>query len=306
MSEHENRREVGPAWHWTTSTSQSGDPSESWRIPEVPPPRAYRFAAPRPNYILHLVLFLASILSTALIGGILYSVSIMAILLAHEMGHYLMARRYRVPATLPYFIPMPLSIFGTMGAVIRMASLGADRKALFDIGVAGPIAGLVLAVPACLIGLSMSDVVEMASLREGYVNLGSSIFFQWLSDIFFPSVPEGHDVRLHPVAFAGWAGLFVTALNLLPIGQLDGGHAAYALLGRRAHGLALVAAAGFVGLAVFVSPQWLFLAALLFVFGLRHPPTADDTVPIGPGRRALGLVLLGVFVLSFTPRPFSP
>jgi membrane-associated protease RseP (regulator of RpoE activity) len=285
------------------------EPSGPEPTPEPLPYPAYPYPAPRPigrpNFWLHGALFLGSIVSTTLIGGPLYGASIMAILLAHEMGHYLVARHYRVPASLPYFIPMPISIFGTMGAVIRMASLGADRRVLFDIGVAGPLAGLVLAIPACLIGLSMSHVVQISTMGPGQINLGSSILFQWFSDLFFGKLPEGYDITLHPIAFAGWAGLFVTALNLLPIGQLDGGHVIYALLGRRSKWVSGAVAVGFAAMAVFVNLQWLFLAALLFLFGIRHPPTADDTVPIDGKRRVLGILLMIFLILSFTPKPFT-
>lgn len=258
------------------------------------------------NWPLHLGLFVATAIATWLTAGPLYAVAIMSILLAHEMGHYLTARHYGVPATLPYFIPMPLiSLFGTMGALIRMATQGANRRMLFDIAVAGPIAGMVLAVPACLIGLKLSRVVDIGAMDGSHINLGTSLLFQWFSDIIVGPLGPGQDIELHPIAFAGWAGLFVTSLNLIPVGQLDGGHVAYALLGRRAHWLAIVVAIGFIALAIFVSWSWVALAIMVALFGLRHPPIGDDSTPIGRPRLLLGLALLLLFALTFTPRPFN-
>lgn len=281
-------------WGPTTSTTGPSEPIE----PD------HRRLLGRPNIPLHALLFGLTVLTTSLVGGPVYSATIVAILLAHEMGHYVMARIRSVPATLPYFIPVPLPPFGTLGAVIRMANVGADRRVLFDIGVAGPIAGLVLAIPACLIGLALSEVVAVPEVQEGYISLGSPILFQWFSDLIKGPLPDGYDIRLHPVAFAGWAGLFVTALNLLPVGQLDGGHAAYALFGRRTRLLSLAVALGFMALAIFYSREWILMASLLLLFGVRHPPTADDSVPIDSRRKVIAAALLILFVLCFTPRPF--
>jgi membrane-associated protease RseP (regulator of RpoE activity) len=173
---------------------------------------------------------------------------------------------------------------------------------LFDIAVAGPLAGLVLAVPACVYGLMNSHIADMPP--DNYATFGSSLFFQWLTDTLVGKPGPGQDVLLHPIAFAGWAGLFVTSLNLLPIGQLDGGHIAYALLGRRvAHLVAVATVVGLVALAVFVSPSWWFIAVLSALFGLRHPPTSDDWTPIDGRRMMLGVFLLLVFIVTFTPRP---
>ena len=253
---------------------------------------------------LHLLLFVLTCGTTFLVGGPSFAAALMVILLSHEMGHYLQARRYGVPATLPFFIPLPLPPFGTMGAVIRMNQLGADRRVLFDIGVTGPLAGLALAVPLTLWGLAHSMVIPLDSPEVG-LELGDSLLMQAMVRLVVGLVPEGHDVLLHPVAFAGWAGLFVTALNLLPIGQLDGGHVAYAILGRaRARRLALAALAGFILVAVFVSPIWTVMAVLVLVMGPGHPPTADDTVPLGRVRRWVGYAALLFCVLSFPPDPF--
>ncbi|TPW18234.1 MAG: putative peptidase M50 [bacterium] len=266
-------------------------PQVRWEPPPPYDPRHSYLPPPllKPNWPLHIGLFVATAIATWLTAGPLYAASIMSILLAHEMGHYLTARYYR----------------GTMGAVIRMATMGANRKLLFDIAVAGPIAGMVLAVPACVIGLKLSRVVDVGAMSGPHVNLGTSILFQWFSDVIVGPLGPGKDIELHPIAFAGWAGLFVTSLNLIPVGQLDGGHVAYALLGRRAHLLAIVVALAFIALAIFVSWSWVVLAAMVAFFGLRHPPTGDDSTPIGTPRLVVGVALLLLFALTFTPRPFE-
>ncbi len=252
---------------------------------------------------LNLILFVLTCGTTTLMGGPAYAAVLMTILLCHEMGHYLQARRYAVPATLPYFIPLPLPPFGTMGAVIRMNNLGADRRVLFDIGVTGPLAGLAVAIPATLWGLAHSRVVSLETIGEHQIWLGNSLLFAGLSRLLVGAVPAGFDVVLHPVAFAGWAGLFVTALNLLPIGQLDGGHVVYALLGRRSFAVSIAAAVGFALIAFFVNAAWTLMVLLVLLIGLRHPRTADDTVPLGRTRVVLGVAALIFFVLSFTPDP---
>lgn len=278
------------------------DTTITWTpLPPVGPPTARR----RSRLWLHAGLFAATIASTWLVGGVAYAATIMAILTAHEMGHYLLARRHRVPATLPYFIPLPLPPFGTMGALIRVESVGADRSQLFDIGVAGPVAGFLLALPACIVGVALSSVVPLATLdQDSYTRLQSPLLFEGIARLIHGKLPEGQDLLLHPVAFAGWAGLFVTALNLLPIGQLDGGHITYALFSRRwSQRISLLAALLFGALAVFYNRSYALMALLTFLFR-HHPPTADDSVPLTPGRRALGMALLLLLVLCFTPNPF--
>jgi membrane-associated protease RseP (regulator of RpoE activity) len=245
--------------------------------------------------------------------GWTFAIPMMAILLCHEFGHYFAARWHGVPASLPYFIPLPfLSPFGTMGAVISMPERIRSRNALLDIGAAGPLAGLVVALPVLAIGLSRSPVVVPSG---GWVE-GQSILYIAMKRAFVGDIPPGHDVLLDPTAFAGWAGLFVTVLNLLPIGQLDGGHVAYALFGplqdriaRVLHGaLPLV----FVyNLVTFRSAEpglvWLVWFGLLFVLtratGGNHPPTESPHEPLSPARRGIGLVCLALFVLLFMPTP---
>jgi membrane-associated protease RseP (regulator of RpoE activity) len=228
----------------------------------------------------------------------------MAILLAHELGHYFQARRYRVPASLPWFIPMPISLVGTMGAFIMMPPGIADRRKLFDIAITGPLAGLVPAVLLTLIGLQHSTVVDLAA-RPAVVLLGEPILFKLLGLLIFGPLAEGQDVLLHPIAYAGWVGIFITALNLVPIGQLDGGHILYALIGKKSHRIAVglwIAGTVAAALAYWV---WFPMLLLLFIMGPKHPPTADDSVPLGPIRIVLGWLSLMFLAIGFTPQPFT-
>ena len=260
----------------------------------------------------HVALFILTIFSTYYVGvlsdgwvkAIWYSLGIITILLTHEMGHYLMAKRHGVPTTLPYFIPIPLPPFGTMGAVIKMEGKIPHRRALFDVGVAGPLAGLVMIVPAILIGLRLSPIVEIASLGGGTMTLGDSLLFSFLARISIGSLPAGQDVLLHPLAFAGWVGLLVTALNLLPVGQLDGGHIMYALFWKKSKALSTVFYVIFIFICLFYYAGWLlFIVVLTFV--RRHPPTMDDVIPLDNKRKVIGIFALVVFILAFTPVPFG-
>ena len=258
----------------------------------------------RPRRLLPLVLFVGTCLSTYLTGGLAFSLPLMTILLAHELGHYFQARRYGVPASLPYFLPMPLSPIGTMGAVILMEPGRGNRRTLFDIAISGPLAGLVPALLFCVLGLQWSEVVVIADNQMGLM-LGEPPLFKLLVYATFGSLANGQDVILHPVAFAGWVGIFITALNLIPIGQLDGGHILYALLRQRAHLVAnalLLAAA----LAVVLGGYWgwTLMLLLLMWIGPAHPKTANDYVPMGTSRTVLGWVSLFFVPLGFTPMPF--
>jgi Zn-dependent protease len=226
----------------------------------------------------------------------------MTILVAHEMGHYLQSRRYKVPATFPFFIPFPISPFGTMGAVIILGAGVADRKSLFDIAISGPLAGLVFAIPITLIGLSQAHV-ELVNPAAG-AQYGDPLLLKWLARLFFGPIPADHDVILNPWLFAGWVGIFITALNLIPIGQLDGGHILYTLIGRRAHRIALLLlAAAITYMIVRREFAYVVIVALLFLSGPRHPPTANDQVPLGIGRILLGWLTLAFVIIGFTPVP---
>lgn len=251
-----------------------------------------------------IILFAATIFTTCRIG-LSYGLSIMTILLAHEMGHYLVARHYRVRASLPYFIPLPIGM-GTMGAVITMQQRIPNRTTLFDIGIAGPLAGLVVTIPAILIGLHLSETqpADQITAESGF--LGGSILFSFLSDLMTGGAGTATDrvIILHPIALAGWFGLFVTALNLLPVSQLDGGHVLYGLLGERSRRVAMAVYAGFLAMAIIVHRQWLPFAILILLMRPNHPPTLDTATPISRGRQILALVAFVLFIISFSPDPF--
>jgi membrane-associated protease RseP (regulator of RpoE activity) len=229
----------------------------------------------------------------------------MTTLLAHELGHFVQAHRYHVPASLPYFIPMPGSPIGTMGAVIVMQPGIGDRRSLFDIAITGPLAGLVPALLFSILGLHWSEVIVTAE-HSFALTLGEPLLFKLLGFLTFGPLPQGHDIALHPVGFAGWVGIFITALNLIPIGQLDGGHILYALLLRRAHKVALaLLVAALLAIVFWGYWGWTLMIVLLMWMGPAHPPTANDLVPLGTGRRALGWASLLFVPLGFTPVPFS-
>ena len=286
--------------------------NENWEIPKIdyetyPKQMGVWSILKRDRQWINVLLFLLTIASTYFVGrSWAYTVAIMSILFCHEMGHYLTARKYRIRATLPYFIPLPLPPFGTLGAVIRMEHIVPDRKALFDVGIAGPLAGLVVTLVAIVYGLEHSQVVALSSMNQGSLQLGDSLLFKWLSNLIIGTVPAGYDVMLHPVAYAGWVGLLVTALNLLPVGQLDGGHVVYALLGGRKSKIVFYAVmAGFTIVLIFFYWGWFLMALFILVFGFKHPPPMDDYTPVGRGRILLGIFILIVFFLSFTPVPFK-
>jgi membrane-associated protease RseP (regulator of RpoE activity) len=270
--------------------------------PAAPPPVSARS---RPRVVLPLLLFVATCISTLAVGGVAFSFAVMTILLCHEFGHFLQAARYRVPASLPYFIPMPGSPIGTMGAVIVMQPGMGNRRSLFDIGLTGPLAGLVPALLFSLVGLHWSQVVPTDGHSFG-LTLGEPLIFKLMAYLVVGPLPTGTDIALHPVAYAGWVGIFITALNLFPIGQLDGGHVLYALLLRRAHGIAQgVLLAAMVAVVVFGYWGWSLMILLLMIMGPVHPPTANDYVPLGMGRTILGWASLLFVPLGFTPVPFS-
>jgi membrane-associated protease RseP (regulator of RpoE activity) len=253
--------------------------------------------------ILKIILFLLTCASTFFVQGIYYSVAIMTILLSHEMGHYFMSRRYGVPATLPYFLPFPLSPFGTFGAIIKMRGVICDKKALFDIGVAGPLAGFIVAVPFIVLGIKWSTVTAISPEMQA-IQLGDPLIFKILQSLLIGKIPAGYDLVLHPFGFAGWVGLFVTALNLLPVGQLDGGHILYALFGERSKWIFMTVIFALAMVAIFYNPGWLFLVILLLIFGMRHPQPMDAVTPLDARRKLLAFAILLIFILSFTPAPF--
>jgi membrane-associated protease RseP (regulator of RpoE activity) len=240
--------------------------------------------------------------------GLWYSATILAILGCHELGHYFACRYYDVDASLPFFLPIPFILTGTLGAFIRIREPIPSKRMLFDIGIAGPIAGFMIAVPALVLGLAMSRVVVFPPGTDGF-ELGEPLLFKLVSRIFWGMPPDGYTVNLHPMAFAAWFGLLATALNLFPIGQLDGGHISYAVLGRRSSNVTLVMIACALILTWF-SASWFvwtgMMIVMLFVFGRHHPRTIDEDVPLDAGRRLLAVFALLMFVLCFTPAPVEP
>lgn len=276
----------------------------------------------RKGPLIHIVLFASTFVTTSmasafaqgvdllseplrLVDGFPFAITVMTILLCHECGHYFLARLHRVDATLPYFIPAPpIFLLGTFGAFIRMRGRPPDRRALFDIGAAGPWAGFVVAVPAVIIGLLLSDVRPLQP-SEGGLILGDSLLFGTLVRVVLGVDPAETTILLHPIALAGWFGLLVTCLNLLPVGQLDGGHVAYAVFGRHHAWISRGVFAFLIVMGLGGWPGWLFWAFLLLILGLQHPPTWDSVTPLDRRRViAAGLTLL-VFILTFMPEPLS-
>jgi membrane-associated protease RseP (regulator of RpoE activity) len=279
------------------------------------------FERKQSNWTINLVLFLATIVTTLVAGASLfgeegqvwelwryipYAGSVLLILGAHELGHYFAARYHNAPVTLPYFIPFP-SLFGTMGAVIMLREPLKNRRALFDMGAAGPLAGLVFAIPILLIGVFTAEVVALPE-GGGYFLEGNSLLYLLVKYIRFGEIlpGDGIDMQLNQLAWAGWTGLFVTGLNLLPVGQLDGGHTAYTLFGPQAKKLFWPMLIFLASLALFIpeaSLQWGIWIALLFFLGRRHAVPLDDVTTLDPRRRALAIFTLTLFIFVFVPIP---
>ncbi|MGH9384188.1 MAG: site-2 protease family protein [Vicinamibacterales bacterium] len=255
--------------------------------------------------------FFGSLLSSPsfYLHGLWYSLTVLAILGCHEMGHYVACLRYGVDVSLPYFLPAPLPLTGTLGAFIRIRSRIPTKVALFDIGIAGPIAGFLVAVPALFLGLSLSRMVKLPEDPSELMELGEPLLFRFASWIVWGEVPEGYSINMHPMAFAAWFGLLATALNLFPVGQLDGGHLAYAVLGRRSTTVTLLMVVVAIGLT-FVSSSWIAWTVLLIVMlvtiGPRHPRTLDDEIPLDRSRLVLAAIAMVMLVICFTPAPIEP
>lgn len=233
-----------------------------------------------------------------LLDGLAFSITLMTILLAHELGHYFACRYYGIDASLPYFLPCPSPI-GTLGAFIRIRSPIYTRQALFDVGIAGPLAGFAVLLPALIIGIAESKIIPGIAERGDLIFGVPAVerFFEW---IIFPRV-RSQDILLHPVALAAWVGMLATALNLLPIGQLDGGHILYAFFGRRHKALSRIFVLALIPMGFYWTTWWVW-AALLFFLALRHPVIYDIT-PLDGNRVALGLTALAIFLLTFTLVP---
>jgi membrane-associated protease RseP (regulator of RpoE activity) len=302
------------------------------------------YARPRHRYWLHALLLFLTLVTTTVVGsglarsfaesrpfdfdtdlrgyirmwhdpgsvldGLPFSLTLLAILLAHELGHFLAARYYRVDATLPFFIPAP-TLIGTLGAFIRIRSAILSKRILFDIGIAGPLGGFALLVWPLAAGVSLSKIVPGIGER-GELLFGTPLVVRLFEMVLFPGVSM-HDIYLHPVARAAWVGVLATALNLLPIGQLDGGHVLYAFVGERTRILSRIFVLALAGLGAFqlfttsykVGYTWLGWALVLFFFALRHPAIVDPS-PIGRTRGRLAVLALIIFLLSFTLAPIRP
>ena len=293
-------------------------------FPAVYPPPRPKF---QHNYRRHLIFFGLTFVSTTLASiwlplvagvppallfawpvikaGLWYSIPVLTILSAHEFGHYFACRYYNVDATLPYFIPAPFFLAGTLGAVIRIKEPFPSKRALFDIGVAGPIAGFVALVPLLIWGMTMSEV---GPVPPGALYFGEPLLWKLLEWWFFGLIPSGMDVMLHPMGFAAWWGMLATALNLLPFGQLDGGHIMYASLGRRATVVSALVLALVMMLAV-LSVSWIVLAVMMAVmaaiFGFRHPRVIDEHEPLDGDRQLVAIIAAIIFALCFTPVPIA-
>lgn len=278
------------------------------------------------NWLINFVLLIATILSTMYIGaaiefsiqeldgtpgiddlllGLPYCLSIMAILGAHELGHYFAARYHKVPVSLPYFIPLPLPPFGTLGAFIRLKAPLTNKRTLLDVGAAGPLAGFFLAIPILLYGLSISPI---QTLPESYSLEGNSVLYALAKIVVKGQMyPTGNeDIFLGQIAWAGWVGLFVTGLNLIPVGQLDGGHIAYALFGKRARFFYWPVLAALVLLIILTETYaWILWVVLLFIFGRVHAEPLDNLTALDKRRRLVAIFSLLLFVLVFVPTPLQ-
>ena len=237
-------------------------------------------------------------------AGAPFAITLLGILGVHELGHYVAARLHGVAATLPYFIPMPIGGLGTLGAFISVRSPMKSRTVLFDIGLAGPIAGFLVALPLLIVGLLLSEPAPFYARGLTLRGLGSSVLVDFILSLAI-DLPSGQTLLLHPVFFAAWFGVLITGINLLPIGQLDGGHVAYGLLGRRAHYLArgtllLLFIAGIV-----LSPSWLLWAVFVLFGGLHHPPPLNDITGVDRPRQIAGVLTAVLFFLIITPEPFG-
>ncbi len=238
--------------------------------------------------------------------GFCYAGPVMLILLCHEMGHFLTARFHGVPASPPFFLPMPiLSPLGTLGAVIVQPRGFGDRRTMFDIAIAGPLAGLVIALPVAWYGVQQAELMQYTP-EYGSVTFGDPLLLKAMVWLKFGELPALHDVLLNPLLFAGWAGIFLTGFNLVPIGQLDGGHIVYGLVGRHAHRVSQAfLLAGVAYMTYFNHWNYLLMVVLMLFIGIKHPPTTDDHRPLGWGRILLGWATMSLFFVCFSPFPIT-
>lgn len=278
--------------------------------------------------LLHVLLFIATFLTTLFAGaiqsgvdpwvepekiylGLPFSLTLLLILLTHELSHYFMSRKHNVSASLPYFIPAPPPIIppliGTFGAIIKMKPPIYDRRALIDIGASGPIGGFIVAVIAIVIGLDYSSVIPLDTFHKQPVGiaLGESLIFTFLAKITLNIDPDKYTIMLHPVAFAGWVGLLVTSLNLLPIGQLDGGHITYALFEKKHNLIAKAMIPLLIVFGIKFWPGWIVWAVLMIIIGYKHPPVVYPHIQLDWRRKLIGWISLVIFILTFMPVPIE-
>lgn len=279
----------------------------------IEPTVSVKTEIPRVAWVLLLVTVITTILAGTLqqglnpfdkplnfLYGIPFSFTLLLILGIHEFGHFIMCKLHNVPATVPYFIPMP-NMLGTMGAFIKIKGTIPNRRALLDIGMSGPLAGFAIALPATIIGLILSTPVP--NFNQDGMQMGSSLLTFLLVKLIFPSLPDGFNIILHPVGFAGMIGLLVTSLNLLPVGQLDGGHIASALFGAKQWKISKIFMILLIPLGM-IWQGWWFWIALLILMGYRHPVLQEDARSLGVVRRKLAWLTIAIFVATFVPVPF--
>lgn len=268
---------------------------------------------------IHIILFLLTVITTLgagavwegidifkepkrIIEGWPFSLALLSILLSHEFSHYIASRVHRTKATLPYFIPAPTAI-GTFGAIIRMKSPITTRRALIDIGAAGPVAGFIMSIAATIVGLNLSEIAKADDIKG--IGFGTSLIFLILTRLILGDIQDGYAVLLHPVAIAGWIGFLVTSLNLLPIGQLDGGHITYALFGRGHRYISMVVMSILLILGIVAWYGWFLWAGLLFIIGIKHPPVLLWEENLNTRRKITGIVSMLIFILCFIPSPLQ-
>jgi len=236
-------------------------------------------------------------------GTLYFSLPLMSILFIHEMGHYIISRKHGLKTSLPFFLPIPPILpgfnIGTFGALISSGDPMPDKKALFDVGISGPIAGFIIAVPVTIIGLIISNPIPESTIVSGEIVLGSSILFQFLTQIFI-SLPAGYVLDINPVAFAGWIGLLITSINLLPAGQLDGGHIFRAVLGEKQK------YAGWIAIFIMIFTGWIFFALIIMlIIGIVHPPPLNDDSEIDIKRKILFFIAVLMLIVCFIPNPIG-
>jgi membrane-associated protease RseP (regulator of RpoE activity) len=276
----------------------------------------------RRSWLINIALFFVTVLTTTIAGalyankeftswftfflnGLVFSIPLMSILLVHEMGHFLAGRRRHLDVTPPFFIPA-IPPVGTFGAFIKIRSMIPDRQALIEVGAAGPVCGAIMAIPLLFVGMSLSEIHAGAETSGSGLSFGTSIIFELASLIWFGKLSFQTVIILHPIAIAAWFGLFVTAMNLLPMGQLDGGHVIYALFGPRvARYVSYGVFGSLIPLGIFTWPGWIMFAALTLIIGLKHPPPVDTYSEPSPRGRVLAWTAIALFVLTFVPTPIT-